>query len=133
MFCRNIYLTNYTSSQDFDSGRPIGMPDSAAVFFLSNDGAEKPEEQEKHLQDLLQSWENYDIRLVKQEGTWLQDLVDHLDNLAKNRVEHVREWLEANTIRFKSDGTEFETLRREFDKLSVALRGSVRLCKLQCS
>lgn len=127
-------ITDYhIPPQDFDNGSPIDVPDTPAVFFLSNDGKEYPDEQEKHLQDLVSSWESYDARLDDQEEKWVQRLCDHLDTLANNRINYVREWLEANTIRFKSDSTEFDALRRHFDTLSVALKGSVRICKLQCA
>lgn len=109
------------------------MPDSLARFYLPDDDSDHKDEREACLETLLSSWEQYGSRPEQTENIWVQDLCDYLDLLASNRVKHVQEWLEANTLRFKTDQAEFETLRRKFDKLSVSIKGSVHLCRLQCS
>ena len=133
--CNLDFADILRSFQDLDNGSTIDLVDSPAIFYLGEDNVEPEQldEQEKCLQGLLNSFEEYASRSHKPDDEWLQSLCQHLDQLATNRAEHVREWLNTNTIRFKSDSTEFEGLRRRFDALEVALKGSVRLCKLQCN
>ena len=91
------------------------------------------EEQERSLSLLVATWDMFDKRSDTFDREWIEDLTRYLDGLANDRVEHVHEWLQANTIRFKTDSPQFEDVRRLMDSLVVSLRTNIRLCALQCA
>lgn len=98
-----------------------------------NKGQLDTEEQERSLSLLVTAWNMFDKRADLADREWIEDLDRYLNGLANDRVDRVREWLQANTVRFKTDSPQFEEVRRLQDDLVVSLRANIRLCALQCA
>ena len=119
--------------QDFDSGTIIEKPDTPSKFYLVDTSTQvQPEERERSLASLVAAWEGFEQRIDKDDQEWIDELSKFLDGLANERVEHVREWLQVNTIRFNNDAPQFEDARRLYDSLIISLRANIRICGLQC-
>ncbi|KAK7676902.1 hypothetical protein QCA50_020158 [Cerrena zonata] len=119
--------------RDFDSGILIDKPDNSAKFYLADTKAHvQSEEQESFLFSLMTTWGTFDQRFDTNDRDWIEDLGQFLDNLAQDRANHVSEWLQVNTARFKPDSPRFEDVRRLYEDLVISLRANIRLCALQC-
>ncbi|KAF5337682.1 hypothetical protein D9757_014271 [Collybiopsis confluens] len=114
---------------NLDTNTIIGAPDSPAVFYLP--GA--PFSSEQALQELLVSWNRFTERmLARSDRTWTEDLSQSLVDLADQRVEHVRQWIDSNLARFKADHANIDALRRMMDNAANDLKSHVELCKMKC-
>ena len=111
------------------------MPDSGARFFLPGDSELNAGQhrQDTYLAALQTSWEGFTTRQQEAETTWVEDLSAYLADMATRRVEHVQEWLTVNMARFMADTSEFDTIRRSFEAMTVSLRVGVQLCKMSCA
>ncbi|CAL1701264.1 unnamed protein product [Somion occarium] len=120
--------------RDFDTGLTIDKPDSAAKFYLADTKASvQLAEQEHSLASLVNTWDLFGQRFDLSEQDWVEGLSNFLDGLANDRIDHVQEWLQVNTARFKGDSPQFEDIRRLYDSLVISLRSNIRLCTMQCS
>ncbi|KAH8094847.1 hypothetical protein BXZ70DRAFT_339404 [Cristinia sonorae] len=122
--------------KDFDSGDPIGLPDTHSMFYLfERSDAQKvsPESQAVHLQALLApAMQNTDQHDTDQTE-WVRSLEDRLDRLATLRINHVREWLASNTVRFDPDLPQLQEVRQAFDNLVITMKANIKICGSQCS
>ncbi|KIK82025.1 hypothetical protein PAXRUDRAFT_832450 [Paxillus rubicundulus Ve08.2h10] len=88
---------------------------------------------ENMLSVLCQTWVLASPRQHVPDPEWVYGLSQHLETIANMRIEHVREWLDANLSRFQAGHASIEDLHRTFENATVDLKSNVTLCKLQCS
>lgn len=81
---------------------------------------------------LCTSWGSFARRMYIPEQIWRDALQGYLDAIAERRVQHIRDWLTANTVRFADNTVNLEELNRTFERLVVDLKSNVQLCGLQC-
>ncbi|KAF7308999.1 VWFA domain-containing protein [Mycena kentingensis (nom. inval.)] len=124
--------------KNFDTDHIIDKPDTASHFFLATepDGEHKDisaASRDAALVALINTAPNLDRRSQVEEIEWLDQLQGYLTDLVETRIEHVREWISSNLMRFKENQANVEILRRVFSTTIVELRSGVELCGTQCA
>lgn len=110
--------------KNFDTQELLDTPDTNAVFYLET----SDEHRQERLTELLTPLGTEPAR------SNLDDVRRHLDNIAEQRILHVRNWIQSNISRFMpSDHSDIKALQREFDGLSTALLANIQLCLIGCS
>ena len=80
---------------------------------------------------LREAWEGLTTRYSIDEEEFVGRFNNHLAELARTRIEHVRRWLDANTSRFK-DHPDIKDLNNYFDRLCHGILTSITLCGSRC-
>lgn len=83
--------------------------------------------------ELKRTWDKYDLRNEMDETTWMDELTAYLNNVVRQRIAHVEEWVRINLQRFKTSNANVETLQRELMGSAVDLQANVDLCKMTCT
>jgi hypothetical protein len=95
-----------------------------------------PDDQMRTLSECLRqlriSWPNRSQRFSLGESEFLLQCNQYLQQLAEARIEHVSNWLNANTRRF-SGNTEVVAFSEAFHTDCKELRRSIQLCGSKCS
>lgn len=66
------------------------------------------------------------------ETDWIDSLKRHLSELLEARVEHVRNWIFANTTRFR-DNDDVRLLLRAANVAYLDVSASVQVCGIECA
>ncbi|KAH8830110.1 hypothetical protein DL96DRAFT_1668099 [Flagelloscypha sp. PMI_526] len=117
--------------KNFDHDTVIPSQDNNVTFVFGQDSIDS---RNRVLQRLFGLWEGFSLRSSRLEAEWIQHLSGYLSGLADDRIQHVRDWIDANTERFK-DGQQhaaIDEVYRHFESLAMELKVNVDLCKLQC-
>lgn len=109
--------------QNLDNQERIPNSDSDVEFYLGN----SPQDRQATLYRLLASWHSEPARQD------VKELVRHLEHLVQARTTHVGEWLTSNTSRFQADNPDIRGLKRDFERLSEALKANTQLCLMECN
>ncbi|KAG8903576.1 hypothetical protein FRB99_003127, partial [Tulasnella sp. 403] len=109
--------------KNLDDQEPVVDEDSEAVFYLGKE----PHGIDRALSIHLQNWKPDASRHS------VQELQEHLKDIADLRLAHVRVWLDVNTQRFPVDNADIRGLRRLFDDTSAALLSNIQLCLAECA
>ncbi|KIK55622.1 hypothetical protein GYMLUDRAFT_76385 [Collybiopsis luxurians FD-317 M1] len=121
--------TDQEPLKNMDTNMIIEAPDTPAVFYIS--GA--PFTSELALQNLMVSWDGFTERsAASSDRSWVEDLSEYLVDLANQRIERVRQWIDSNLARFKTDHANIDALRRLMDSAVIDLKSQVEICKSKC-
>ena len=110
----------------------MDIPDTTARLFLAGGGMYATE-RETVLAGLRHAWNQNDSRQLIADTDWSSMLSLHLEHLVNLRIDHVREWITTNLLRFQTAHANIEELRRTFESATVDLKANVQLCKMQCA
>ncbi|KAG8962042.1 hypothetical protein FRC05_005629 [Tulasnella sp. 425] len=104
--------------KNFDTQELLDTPDTNVLFYLET----SDEHRQERLTELLTPLGTEPAR------SNLDDVRRYLDNIAEQRILHVRNWIQSNISRFMpSDHSDIKALQREFDGLSTALLANIQL------
>ena len=123
-----------TLIQNLDTAESIEGPDVAGTFFVAevaDPDSNLTLDEGTCLEQLRLSWEGMAIRFSVHEEAFVDSFNNHLAGLARARIEHVRRWLDANTLRFK-DHPDIKDLNNHFDRLCHGILTSITLCGSRC-
>ncbi|OBZ77080.1 hypothetical protein A0H81_03826 [Grifola frondosa] len=120
--------------KDFDTDILIDKPDTPFHLYLEDNGPPaQPASPEMALDQLRSSWDLYRTCSQDSDKTWVEQLQMFLNHVVDLRVDHVREWLSANTSKFLINHADIQSLWRRFDGVVIDLKASVQLCTLECA
>ncbi|KAG8939992.1 hypothetical protein FRC04_005697 [Tulasnella sp. 424] len=109
--------------KNFDTQELLDTPDTNVLFYLET----SDEHRQERLTELLTPLGTEPAR------SNLDDVRRYLDNIAEQRILHVRNWIQSNISRFMpSDHSDIKALQREFDGLSTALLANIQLTSPKC-
>lgn len=120
--------------KNFDLDTVIPSDDGDAIFLLGGYASDEAA-RDTHLRTLIQGWDLCDQRASLSETHWISQLARYLANLADIRIQHVRDWIDANVARF-NDGQRLPSIDevyRKLEGLESELKVNVEPCTLQCS
>ncbi|KIM92371.1 hypothetical protein PILCRDRAFT_417 [Piloderma croceum F 1598] len=115
--------------KNFDTDAVVNLPDTTARLFLAGGGMYAAE-RETVLAGLRRAWNQNDSRQLIADTDWISMLSLHLEHLVNLRIDHVREWITTNLLRFQTAHANIEELRRTFESATVDLKANVQLCKM---
>ena len=118
--------------QNLDTDMPINCSDGDARFFVANVEHSQNMSREEILHALVTEWDEFDSRQLVSDTQWIQDLAQHLEDLAEIRIDHVRAWVESNLMRFQVGHASVMELQRTLESAVIDLKSSVQLCRMQC-
>jgi hypothetical protein len=118
--------------KNFDTDLQVDKPDTDSRFSLMGAGVQDGS-RDRALAVLRVAWERVHSRQQVPDTEWTSKLSTQLDHLVDLRIEHVREWIASNLLRFQTSHANIEELRRSFDAATVDLKASVQLCKAKCA
>ncbi|KAG8900671.1 hypothetical protein FRB99_005822, partial [Tulasnella sp. 403] len=109
--------------KNLDNQEPIMVMDSEAICYVGKE----PQEIDRALSAHLQNWKRDAARHS------VEELQEHLKEMATLRLAHVKVWFDVNTARFPADNADIRGLRRLFDDTSAALLSNIQLCLTECA
>ncbi|KAI0035522.1 hypothetical protein K488DRAFT_76563 [Vararia minispora EC-137] len=143
MLLKTALQTGYTETvpqreplKNLDSDNFIDMPDSDAVFFLSDHAMSVEQntiERESMVEALIHCYKDRDLRQKVPDVEFVGGLVTFLNGLAETRINRVRYWLDTNLSRFQAGHASIEELYRTLANATIDLHMNVQLCKVQCT
>ncbi|KIK81380.1 hypothetical protein PAXRUDRAFT_156232 [Paxillus rubicundulus Ve08.2h10] len=117
--------------KNLDTDETIGEHANYRFFLATGHVHDVP--RENTLSVLRQTWVLTSSRQHVPDPEWVDGLSQHLETIVNMRIEHVHEWLAANTSRFQAGHASIEDVSRTFENDTVDLKSNVTLCKLQCN
>ncbi|KAE9406917.1 hypothetical protein BT96DRAFT_954710 [Gymnopus androsaceus JB14] len=115
--------------KNMDTNKVIEVTDTPAIFYIPGSSFTS----EWALSTLLESWTDIGERnRTQNDRTWIEGLQQYILSLADQRIEHVRQWIDSNLGRFKTDHANVEALRRMLESTVIAMRSHVELCMMKC-
>jgi hypothetical protein len=120
------------SPQNLDTDMPIDCSDSNSRFFVADTEHSQNMSCEEVLNALAIEWDEFDSRQFVPDNQWTQELVQHLEDLAEIRIDHVRAWVKSNLMRFQAGHASVMELQRTLESAVIDLKSSVQLCLMQC-
>ena len=121
------------SVQNMDTDEIVPHHDSSLIFFLESFSDGSQTNRASRLSVLRTSWKPAPQRQDTSETEWILLLASYLQDVAKGRVAHVRDWIDCNVRRFPPEHADVQALRRQFDQLSRELVSGVEICAMKCS
>jgi len=109
---------------------PIDCSDSDARFFVANVEHSQNMSREEVLHVLVTEWDEFDSRQLIPDAQWVQELAQHLEDLAEMRIDRVRAWVKSNLTRFQAGHASVISSRGP--SRAIDLKSSVQLCLMQC-
>ncbi|KAI0751604.1 hypothetical protein C8Q80DRAFT_1158354 [Daedaleopsis nitida] len=132
VFGASEVVPDFEPLTDFDTAMLIEMPDTRSCLFIENGPQGQPPSREDALRGLCSDWDGHLERFDSTETDWNQHLQDALNEIVDLRIEHVREWVTANTSKYPETHPDVQGLHRAFDALAVDVKTSVKLCGMHC-
>ncbi len=110
------------------------MPDTRAHFHIPENAPKgQPPSREDALQQLCTEWSSSGQRFDMSDTEWIEGLQASIDDQVDMRIQHVRSWLIANTVKFPPTHADIQGLHRTFDGLAIDLKAGVQLCRTKCN
>lgn len=110
---------------------PINCSDSDTRFFIANVEFSQ-NSREEVLHALVTGWDEFDSRQLVPDNQWTQELVQHLEDVAEMRIDHVRAWVKSNLMRFQAGHASVMELHQTLESAVIDLKSSVQPCLMQC-
>ena len=117
-----------------DDETVIAADDTDDIFYFASPSLGLPLEpvkQQAHLASLRASVRTGQARQMIPDSEWVELASAQLRSRLGKRLNHVAEWMDANTARF-SGNAETHNLRRTLESAIVDLQASIEFCRSNC-
>ncbi|VDC04820.1 unnamed protein product [Peniophora sp. CBMAI 1063] len=118
--------------KNLDTDVVIDCRDSDTHFFLSSAGSDS-RQRELMLGDMMHLWDDFDRRHTMADTEFFSALTRHITELVDMRINHVRQWVDENLMRFQTSHDSIDGLRRTLEAAIIDLKAGTQLCGSHCA